>query len=112
MGDVKVSFESYGNKALTRVFNGSELEGKTIKNVLETMVKDRWEGKDITACEAITAEMNSSGGYAIAQKVGGEDKPVVYEPIQLGTPIRRYESDTGENMPVITIAVNGFQKVG
>ncbi len=112
MGNVKVIFESYGNTTLTKVFNGADLEGKPVREVLETMVRDRWQGKDITASEAIDAEMRSSGGYAVAQRVGGEDKPVVYEPVQLGAPIRKFETDVGDEMPVVRFAVNGYQDVG
>lgn len=112
MGDIKVIFEAYGNSALTKVFNGTDLEGKTVKNILESMVRERWKGKDITACDAIQTEMTASKGYGAAQRVGGEDKPVVYEPVQLGAPIRKYETDTGEEMPVIRIAVSGYQGVG
>jgi len=112
MGRIKVIAESAGNVPLERIFEASELENKTIKNILAKMVLENYEGKDMTACDAVKIEMESAGGYGVANKIGGNETQIVYDPIKLTDPIRKYEEDTGEEMPVVRIAVNGLQEAG
>lgn len=83
MGKVRISVESLGDKPLVREFEISELEGKNVKKVLENMVQNRWNGKDMAASDAVAAEMRASKGYSVGMRLGGKDTPVRYEPIAL-----------------------------
>ena len=112
MGKVNVCIEAFGEKALTKTFDGLDLEGRTVRDVVETMVKENWEGKDQTISDAIYSEINASGGYAVSKKIGGEEIPVEYEVIPLGNPIKRYQQEIGDENPTIRLAVSGHQVVG
>lgn len=112
MGNVKVSFGAFGDKALTRVFDTTELEGKSVKQVLEKMVRENWEGKDTVVVDGIRAEMGASGGYKVAKRTGGGNQQVKYEKISLDQPIRKYEETDGEQYPVVKFDVAGIHEVG
>ena len=113
MGNIKISFGSFGGRELTRVFSKSEIEGKSVKNVLESMLLESWPGKDAVVVEGIKAEMRKSD-YAIAQRTGGINNPVRYEPIQLGKSIEEYEkgNGNGSELPELRFGVTGIDKYG
>jgi len=112
MGQIRIEAEAVGGNPLVRVFECSDVGKNSIESILRCMIEGRWQGKDLTASDALQAEMGSSGGYAVTQKIGGDDLPVVFDPVRLNAPIREYEEDIGDNMPVVRIAVNGYQEVG
>jgi|SRR3989344_2002346 len=92
MGNIKIFIGTFGEKrSLTRIFNTSELSEKTVKDILEMMIEEEWDGKDKIASCVINNEMGTSHYYSVARKI--QEKPIRYEPILLDKPIKEYEQN-------------------
>lgn len=112
MGKVKVSIGPAGGTPLQRVFDASELEGKSVETIVRGMVDENWHGKDLAACDGVRSELAASHGYEIKLRTKDPMIGTRDEPVSLRAPAREYEQDVGEEHPVIDLDIVGYEGVG
>lgn len=111
MGKVKVSIEPPQGRPLVRLFEASALANKSLQQLVDTMVNETWEGKDLTALDGVRSEVQASKGYGLVLKAPDKVGTESYEPVPLSAPAREYEQE-GQDTPEIGLVVSGHEEVG
>jgi len=110
--NVKVSLEAFGSKRLTVTLKPEEVKGKSVGDIVNTIINKQWQGEDKHALAIINRELSASGGYTPSVEFGGINLPVQTQPVRLGDKIERYIENYGQSEAKATLSVTGDHKVG
>lgn len=110
--NVEVSLEAFGNKKLTAVLTPEEVKGKSVDEIIKTLMNRPWEGEDKLTFEALESEIGASNQYFPSIGVGGVLEPVKFQPVRLGEKVEKYVQDIGLPEDQVRIAVTGDHDVG
>lgn len=88
---VKVTLEAFGDRSVTAMLTRDEVENKTFKEVVETMVQKNYSGEDAQALTMIKTQMNASGGFSTQAGVGFPNR---FEPVRLNETVAKYIQKT------------------
>lgn len=110
--NVRVSLEAFGSKRLTLTLKPEEIKGKSVGEIVNTIISKQWDGEDKHALAIINRELKASGGYTPSIELGGRDLPVQTQPVRLGDKIERYIEDYGQTEARATLSITGDHKVG
>lgn len=111
---VQVSIEVFGKKKLVAEIDPDRLQGQSLGQVIDYMVKSRqYEGQDARTLATIQREMGASGGYtSFVGTRSGDNLPVRFEPTRLDAPAREYIQQSPAAGTELRITVQGKHVVG
>ncbi len=88
---VKVTLEAFGDRSISALLTRDEVENKTFKQVVETMVQKNYSGEDAQALAMIRTQMNASGGFSTQAGMGYPNR---FEPVRLDENVAKYIQKT------------------
>lgn len=91
--DVEVVVEAFGNKSLKKRFAEEDIQGKSIEQLISSVVNLPWEGEENMVQQMIKSQLGASNGYTPKVYTGGFNQPVRFEPVKRNSRVGDYIKD-------------------